>query len=98
MDQVRSLRARALLERMTIHREPGALLVIGNSCEEVLRKAGRTAQIAQLSGQCFASDRAAKAANLPTMIRRLSNQEFELLFRHGFEVADYTLHAYHSDD
>ncbi len=97
MDQVRSLRARAILERMTVHQEPGAFLVIGNTCEKVLAEAGRTDEIAQLSAQCLDSEHTATAANVPTMICRLTQQEFELLFRHGYEVTDYTLHAYHPD-
>ncbi|OGO44391.1 MAG: hypothetical protein A2W37_10640 [Chloroflexi bacterium RBG_16_63_12] len=32
-----------------------------------------------------------------TTIRRVTPAEFERLFRHGFEVADYTLYAYHPD-
>jgi hypothetical protein len=34
---------------------------------------------------------------MPTVIRKLTAEEFERLFRHGFEVADYTLYAYHAD-
>ena len=37
-------------------------------------------------------------ANMPTVIRRLSEEEFDMLFRQGFEVADYTLHAYYPDE
>ncbi|MDX1436831.1 MAG: hypothetical protein R3335_08475 [Anaerolineales bacterium] len=32
------------------------------------------------------------------MIRKLTEDEFDLLFRHGFEVADYTLYGYHEDE
>lgn len=97
MDQVRSLRARAILERMKNHHDPGVFLAIGNNCEYVLRDRGRDDVIAELSPQCLKDEEAAAAANTPTMIRRLSPQEFDLLFRHGFEVADYTLYAYHPD-
>ena len=38
------------------------------------------------------------AANMPTVIRSLTHAEFELLFRHGYEVADYTLSGYNADD
>lgn len=38
-----------------------------------------------------------RVANLPTTLRRLSCQEFSLLFRHGFEVADQTLTRHMGD-
>ncbi len=98
MDQVRSLRARAILERITIHHEPGAFLMMGNTCEKVLSEAGRNDEIARLCAACLDREHAAMAADTPTMIRRLSTEEFDLLFRHGHEVADYTLHAYHPDN
>ncbi len=34
---------------------------------------------------------------MQTVIRRLSEEEFERLYRHGFEVADYTLYAFNAD-
>ena len=37
-----------------------------------------------------------KAARIKTEIKNLSHDQFVLLFRQGFEVADYTLHAYES--
>jgi hypothetical protein len=40
-------------------------------------------------------DETARAADFETTIRKLKPAEFELLFRHGFEVADCTLAAYH---
>lgn len=97
MDQVRALRARAILERMKNHKDPGVFLPTGNACEYVLRNCGREDLIRQLSPQCLKNEEAAAAANTPTMIRRLLPREFDLLFRHGFEVADYTLYAYHPD-
>ncbi len=97
MDQVRALRARAILERMKNHHDPGVFLAIGNSCEDVLRGRGCGDAIAALSAQCLKNEEVIVAANTPTMIRRLTPQEFDLLFRHGFEVADYTLYTYHPD-
>jgi NTE family protein len=98
MDQVRSLRARAVLERLKLYEEdPGSFLRAGNTCRYVLRKAGREEEIANLCPHCLGKKEADSAAAMETEIRRLSQEEFELLFRHGFEVADYTLYAYHAD-
>jgi hypothetical protein len=34
---------------------------------------------------------------MPTVIRKLAQNEFTLLYRHGYEVANYTLYAYNDD-
>ena len=34
---------------------------------------------------------------MPTIIRKLTQDEFSRLYRHGFEVADYSLYAYNDD-
>jgi len=97
MDQVRSLRSRAVLERLVNHEDRGGFLQIGNTCEQVLEDAGREDEIARLCPHCLTEKEAEVAANMDTVIRRLSESEFERLFRHGFEVANYTLYAYHAD-
>jgi NTE family protein len=97
MDQIRSLRARAVVERMTNHNDDGSYVKIGNSCRKVLTEAHRTDDIPTYAPGCLDEAAAARAAATPTMIRKLTTEEFDLLFRHGFEVADYTLYAYHAD-
>jgi len=97
MYQVLALRSRAVLERMKNHKDPGSYLHIGNTCEYVLEDAGREDEVARLCPQCLNEKEGEKAATMETTARRLSQQEFERLFRHGFEVADYTLYAYHAD-
>lgn len=98
MDQVRSLRSRALLERLRNHKDPGAFLQIGNTCEDVFRRVGQTERISEVCPDCLSREEALRAATMETVIRRLTPEEFERLFRHGFEVADYTLYAYHPDE
>ena len=44
---------------------------------------------------CLPGTEAELAANTPSMIRKLTDDEFNRLFRHGYEVADYTLYAYY---
>jgi NTE family protein len=95
LNQIRSLRARAVLERMRNHEDKGAFLQTGNTCAEVLTAAGKTDEIPQLCPGCLSAEAATQAAEMPTVIRKLTDQEFALLFRHGFEVADYTLYAWH---
>ena len=97
MDQIRSLRSRAVVERLVNHGDPGAFLQIGNTCEEVLRGAGRQDEIPSLCPHCLSDEAATLAANMGTVIRRVSSEEYERLFRHGYELADYTLYAYQPD-
>ena len=98
MDQIRSLRARAVVERMTNHSDDGSYVKIGNTCNNVLNEAHRSADIPLYAPGCLDEGAAERAAATPTMIRKLTKDEFDLLFRHGFEVADYTLYAYHTGD
>ena len=99
MDQIRSLRSRAVLERLINHRDKdrGAFLQTGNTCQDVLEAAGRHNEIPQLAGACLDQEQANLAATMETVIRKLSKEEYDRLFRHGFEVADYTLYAYNAD-
>lgn len=97
MDQVRSLRARAVIERMLNHQDQGSFLQIGNTCSYVLAAAGRKDEISRLAPGCLSDEAASMADTMPTVIRRLTETEYRRLFRHGFEVADYTLYAYHPE-
>ncbi len=100
MDQIRSLRSRAIIERLVNHsdKDRGGFLQIGNTCQHVLRAAGRKEDAERLCGGCLSKEEADFAANMATVIRRLSDKEYDTLFRHGFEVADYTLYAYNDQD
>jgi NTE family protein len=97
MDQVRSLRARAILERIVNHGDRGAFLQTGNTCRYVLEAAGRADEIAAKCPDCLSQEEADRVANMETDIARLDDETFERLYRHGFEVADYTLYAYNPD-
>jgi NTE family protein len=97
MDQIRSLRSRAILERLVNHDDRGAFLQIGNTCRAILLAAGRDDEISELCPGSLPEQECTHAANMETVIRRLSEEEFERLYRHGFEVADLTLYAYNDD-
>lgn len=91
MDQIRSLRFRALLERFLNHGDAACYLQIGISCAEVLHALGKEDQIDRLGAGRLSCEEAQRAAQMGTDIRRLSQRDYERLFRHGFEVADYSL-------
>lgn len=90
MDQIRSLRSRAVVAEMKVKKN-GVFLQNGNSCREILVKAGRRDLIEQFCPACLSSEDADQAARFETVIRKLTGEEFMLLYRHGFEVADLSL-------
>jgi hypothetical protein len=97
MEQIRMLRFRSLLERFVNHGDAGCYVQIGHTRQDILRMTGRQDGEGQLDGNCLSPEEVERAAAVPTAITRLSPDTFELLFRHGFEVADYTMHACQPD-
>jgi NTE family protein len=98
-EQIRALRARAVVERLINHEDDkGVYLQTGNTCHEVLSNAAKQDEIPELCQGCLDEREARLAAEMPTVIRKLTESEYERLFRHGFEVADYTLYAYYPDE
>lgn len=98
MAQVRSLRARAILERILNHPEDqGVFLKMGNTCESILMDSGRGDLIEQYRQGMLTKADVLAAAHMPTMIRKLTLSEYESLFHHGYESADATLSCYYPD-
>ena len=97
MDQIRSLRSRAILERIIQKQNKGAFLQIGNTGEYIFREAQKTGLKAEKKINCLSSDEANLAATMKTDIAKLDEQTFERLYRHGYEVADGTLSVYNPD-
>lgn len=93
--QVEALRSRDAVHRIKKHNLPGRYFDTDNTCEEVLVKAGyRKRQIIALCSDYLKKPDVDKLARMSTHIRKLDEDEFILLFRLGFEVADCTLHAF----
>jgi NTE family protein len=97
MDQVRSLRTRAILERILDHHDRGVFLQTGSTCEQVLRATGKAEEIAVKRPGYQSSEDAEQVANMDTDIAKLPVGTFERAFRHGYEVANVTLYAYYPD-
>ncbi len=93
LEEIRSLRFRALVERARNHDDQVCYFLIGSSCQDVLRFTGREADMERIGGYVQSDPERERAAYFQTTIRRLRQPEFECLFRHGFEVADYTLYG-----
>ena len=99
MYQVRGLRARSVVDFYNDHENSGTYLQIGNTAADILRasKNFTEEQIEQLTEGTLSDKQVKKVAKFPTTLRRVNDEEFELLCRHGWEVADYTLIAYCGD-
>ena len=97
MNQVRSLRTRAIIERLANHadEDQGVFLQTGNSCGYILDRAGRSDWLPQFCQDALPDDEVEKAAAMGTVIRKLTMEEYERLYHHGYEVADATLCAYY---
>ncbi|TWU57866.1 patatin-like phospholipase family protein [Rubripirellula reticaptiva] len=84
-DQVRSLRARMLIEFFKQNPGSGAYLRLGLKTKSVYARS-------KIGGQPALTDQeVGQASAIETTLRRLTHEEFSLLFRHGFEVADATM-------
>lgn len=98
MDQVRSLRARQLVEHFSSHLDSGAYLKAGNTARYILGQAGvDEEEVAAAVGSCLSEKDAELALGHKTTLRRPSEEQFDRLYRHGWEVADCTLSAYSPD-
>jgi len=91
-EQVRAIRARMIVSSFQQQPSSGVYLRIGNTGTEIYRRARKTVpRVDEL-----AAAEVSKALNMETTLRCVTKAEFDLLFRHGFEVTDATLCAYQS--
>ncbi|MEO1615939.1 MAG: patatin-like phospholipase family protein [Planctomycetota bacterium] len=84
-DQVRSVRARTLMDYFRNHPGSGVYLRMGRDTSGTLRQHSPDADHRLTRAEIN------EVASMETTLRQLSHREFSLLFRHGFEVADVTL-------
>lgn len=90
-DQVRSLRARMLIDFFKQNPGSGAYLRLG------LKSKRPSASDVGEAQSCLTDQEVNQAAKMETTLRRLTHQEFSVLFRHGYEVADLTLTRHSSE-
>jgi NTE family protein len=92
-DQVRSMRARILVDHFDHNKNVGVYFRIGNTVEEILRKSKWKGNIEEFSKGCLSKDNVNNARNYKTTLRKISIDDFKLIFKHGWEVTDTTLIA-----
>jgi NTE family protein len=92
-DQIRALRSRMLIADIVAGTVDGVLLRMGNSVRAVDVKTGTTMPATFYDGfQC--DEQAELALRHPTDLKAPSEAQFDMLARHGFEIADATLTTY----
>jgi NTE family protein len=92
-DQIRALRSRMLIADIAAGTVDGVLLRMGNSVRAVDVKTGTT-RSATFYGGFQTDEQAELALRHPTDLKAPSEAQFDMLARHGFEIADVTLTTY----
>jgi NTE family protein len=87
MDQVGSLRKREVMATV-INNGGGVYLEIGDSAEQIARTAGiEPSEVQRLINNCLPPDRATFVADYKTTLESPTQENFELILRHGYETA-----------
>lgn len=94
MDQVRGVRSRTVVSHLIRNPGSGAYLRIGNTAKEIFDRARVSPPEAWNEETAMTKRDVSRAAGVETTLRKLTTEEFCLLVRHGYEVADATLVAY----
>ncbi|MEM6980902.1 MAG: patatin-like phospholipase family protein [Planctomycetota bacterium] len=89
-DQIRSLRARMLIDHFNQHPGRGVYLRMGLDTTEPRRRMHASGPVSLTQAEIN------QATSFETTLRRLRSSEFARLFQHGLEVADVTLGRYGS--
>lgn len=93
--QIEALRSRDVLHRIVDHKLPARYFDTDNTCRKVLTDAGfNDRDVDNLCLRYLEKSVVERLARVSTKVSKLKANEFRLLFRLGYEVADCTLHAY----
>ena len=96
-DQVRSLRARSVVSHLQDNPGTGAYLKIGNTEQRIYQEAKQPSMADRIASDSLGFTDVREAAKIGTTLRTFTKREFELLFAHGYQVADATFSAYCDD-
>jgi len=93
-DQNQALRSRMLIEYIR-RTQKGVYLKIGRSAQFITSKSGANGELSKyLTGKCISDDEAEKVRDYKTTLNRPSEEDFDLILRHGYEVAMCTYMCY----
>lgn len=97
--QVEALRSRDILHRIVYHDLAGRYFDTDNSCRRIFAHHDRSAaEVERMCAGYLTDEVVDQQARIGTHIKKLTAEDFELLFRLGFEVTDCTLHAFGADE
>lgn len=96
--QVQSLRTRIIMDFLINEPTKGRYIKLGHHADYILNNAKKAHDIVELSSQTLSDERIDPVRNIKTEDTHMTYEKFDLIFRHGFEVADLTLYAHGSDD
>lgn len=91
--QIRGLRSRILVSYFKRKKNSGCYFQIGNTMIDIL-KAARVPIPSNLEKKMLGKDSVSKIANYSTNLKKVKEIDFKRIMRHGYEVADATLHGY----
>lgn len=93
-NQVTALRSRMVMDFITQSNQ-GMYIKIGNSAEKITSESKCPEDLKRdLISKCLSVKQAGKAMNYPTTLRKPKKADYQLLLRHGYEVADCTYRCY----
>ncbi len=94
MDQVMALRNRSVMDYFK-RAKKGVYYKIGNSAQDIVEDSKLPPALKkELIAQCLSAEDAQRACDYPTTLSKPTEADFELLLRHGYEVAKCTSICY----
>lgn len=98
MDQVRSLRTRTIFDHFARVPGSGVYLLMAKTVREALSEAQVLEDVIErVVPGCMPDEEARVAARFSTTLRKMSEHEFDRIYRHGWEVTDCNLRAHRPD-
>ena len=95
-DQVSALHSRTAMDFID-RTNQGMYIRIGNSAEMITSKSRCPEDLRRhLINNCLSAEQASKAMHYPTTLWEPSEDDYRLILRHGYEVADCTYSCYHN--
>lgn len=94
MDQVSALRSRMAMDFIS-RTNQGMYIKIGDSAAMITSKSRCPEDLkCYLINNCLSAELASKAMHYPTTLWKASEDDYQLILRHGYEVADCTYRCY----
>ncbi|MBU2622571.1 MAG: patatin-like phospholipase family protein [Proteobacteria bacterium] len=92
-DQVRAIRLRIFVNFLSANKNAGTIFHMGNTMPAILAQANATIPDKWNEKKFLSESQVSTVAGMETTLRKLDLEEYDLLFQHGYEVADATLYA-----